>query len=231
MKNIISVGLLAVFSATLLSGCIFSVPYREVGYYDLNRAERILPDGARVKVNIFKNIETGKYKMVYRDGESRVIVDDYNKWVQTPDLMVSRYLQAAFSNDKVTTEEQGTSEFEISGTVFMFAIDLKSRKTMLGVSYKIAANRAGSEQDVLSNSCVLTSAFDREDPAEFSRAMSMCAELLAKRLKADIDYLMKKESIPAPVNNSVVKEKVKPNSESTKSETVDKQTADPKKNG
>ena len=227
MRNIISVGLLAVSAAALLTGCIFSVPYKEVGYYDLNSPEKPLSDGTRVKVNIFKNIETGKFKMVYRDGESRVIVDDYNKWVQTPDLMVSRYLQAAFSNDKVTTEEQGASEFVISGTVFMFAIDLKSRKTSLGVSYKITANQSGSEKEALSNSCVLTSAFEKDDPADFARAMSMCAELLAKRLKADIDYLIKKENIPAPAN----KEKVKPNLEPSKPETADKPAADSKKNG
>jgi uncharacterized lipoprotein YmbA len=227
MRNIISVGVLAVSAAALLTGCIFSVPYKEVGYYDLNSPEKPLSDGTRVKVNIFKNIETGKFKMVYRDGESRVIVDDYNKWVQTPDLMVSRYLQAAFSNDKITTEEQGASEFVISGTVFIFAIDLKSRKTSLGVSYKITANQSGSEKEVLSNSCVLTSAFEKDDPADFARAMSMCAELLAKRLKADIDYLMKKENITAPAK----KEKVKPNLEPSKPETADKPAADSKKNG
>lgn len=227
MKNIIFIGLSAVFCAVLLAGCIFSVPYKEVGYYDLNSPEKILPDGATVKVDIFKNIETGKYKMVYRDGESRVIVDDYNKWVQTPDLMVSRYLQAAFSSDKAA-EGQEISEFGISGTVFMFMIDLKSRKTSLGVSYKITSNNPDRKTEVLSNSCVLTAAFEKENPADFAGAMSLCAEMLAKRLKADIDYLMKKENI---LNNPGSKEKVKSNSESTKSETVDKPAADPKKNG
>ena len=230
MKNIIFTGLFAGFCAVLLTGCIFSVPYKEVGYYDLNSPAKILPAGATVKVDIFKNIEPGKYKMVYRDGESRVIVDDYNKWVQTPDLMVSRYLQAAFSNDKVT-EGQEASEFEISGTVFMFAIDLKSRKTSLGASYKITSIHSGSETEALSNSCVLTAAFEKEDPADFAKAMSDCAAMLAQRLKADIDYLMKKENIPATVNNPDVKEKVKPNSEPAKPETVDKPAAETKKNG
>ncbi len=231
MRNILLIALSGVFFSVILTGCLFrEAPYNEVGYFDLSSPEKILPDGAVVKVNIFKNIETGKYKMVYRSGESKVMVDEYNKWVQPPDMMISRYLQAAFSDDKITSDGNAKTEFEVSGTVFMFIIDLKSKKASLGVSYRITRNQSSSEIEMINNSCVLTSNFEKENPADFARAMSICAELLAKRLKADIDFLMKKEIAVNDSRNKIQKD-VKPQNEPAKSETADKPPADSKKNG
>jgi len=226
MRNLLLIVLSGVFFTAMLTGCLFrEASYNEVGYFDLSSPEKILPDGAVVKVNTFKNIETGKYKMVYRNGESQVMVDEYNKWVQPPDMMLSRYLQAAFSDDKITSDNNTKTEFEVSGTVFMFIIDLKSKKASLGVSYRITRNQASSETEMINNSCVLTSNFEKENPADFAKAMSICAELLAKRLKADIDFLMKKETaVKTPKD-------VKPQNEPAKSETADKPSADSKKNG
>ncbi len=199
MRNILGVILCGVFFTVMLTGCLFrESQYHEVEYFDLSSPGKDQPDGAVVKVNIFKNIETGKYKMVYRDGESRVMVDEYNKWVQPPDLMISRYLQAAFSDDKITSDGNAKTEFEVSGTVFMFMIDLKNKKSSLGVSYRITRKQSSSEIEMINNSCLLTSNFEKENPADFARAMSICAELLAKRIKADIDFLMKKEHAANP---------------------------------
>ncbi|MFA6103194.1 MAG: ABC-type transport auxiliary lipoprotein family protein [Victivallaceae bacterium] len=232
MKNILLIVLSGVLSAVMLTGCLFrEAPYNEVGYFDLSNPEKILPDGAVVKVNIFKNIETGKYKMVYRNGESKVIVDEYNKWVQPPDLMISRYLQAAFSDDKITSDGNTKTEFEVSGTVFMFIIDLKSKKAALGVSYRITRNQASSEIEMINNSCVLTSNFEKENPADFAKSMSVCADLLAKRLKTDIDFLMKKESTVNTAGRNKTPKEAKPQNEPAKPETADKPAADPKKNG
>ena len=226
MKSILLIALSGVFFTVMLTGCLFrEAPYNEVGYFDLSSPEKILPDGAVVKVNIFKNIETGKYKMVYRNGESKVMVDEYNKWVQPPDLMISRYLQAAFSDDKITSDGNAKTEFEVSGTVFMFMIDLKSKKASLGVSYRITRNQSSSEIEMINNSCVLTSNFEKENPADFAKSMSICAEILTKRLKADIDFLMKKENAVKPQKD------VKPQNEPAKSENADKPAANPKKNG
>jgi uncharacterized lipoprotein YmbA len=221
-----------VFSAAPLTGCLFrEAPYNEVGYFDLSNPEKILPDGAVVKVNILKNIESGKYKMVYRNGESRVMVDEYNKWVQPPDLMLSRYLQAAFSNDKIASEGSAKAEFEVSGAVFMFMIDLKSKKASLGVYYRITRNQSSSEIEMLNNSCVLTSNFEKENPADFAKSMSVCAELLAKRLKVDIDFLMKKENAANADSKNKTSEEVKQHNEPAQSKTADKPAADTKKNG
>jgi uncharacterized lipoprotein YmbA len=232
MKNILMIALFGVFAAVMLTGCLFrEAPYNEVGYYDLSSPEKILPDCAVVKVNIFKNIETGKYKMVYRNGESKVMVDEYNKWVQPPDMMISRYLQGAFSDDKIASGSTSKTEFEISGTVFMFMIDLKSKKVALGVSYRITRNQASSEIEMINNSCVLTSNFEKENPADFAKSMSICADLLAKRLKADIDFLMKKEKAVNPDSKNKAQKEFKQQNESAKLETADKPAADPKKNG
>ncbi len=232
MRNILLIAVFAGLSAILLTGCLFrEAPYNEVGYFDLSSPGKNLPDGTVVKVNTFKNIETGKYKMVYRDGESRVVVDEYNKWVQPPDLMISRYLQAAFSDDKITSDGSTKAEFEVSGTVFMFMIDLKSKKSSLGVSYRITRNQASSEIEMINNSCILTSNFEKEDPADFAKSMSICADLLAKRLKTDIDFLIKKENTANPESKNKPPKEAKQYNEPAKPETADKSSPDPKKNG
>lgn len=232
MRNILLFAVSGVLLEFLLTGCLFrEAPYNEVGYFDLSSPEKVLSDGVVVKVNIFKNIETGKYKMVYRTGESKIVVDEYNKWVQPPDLMISRYLQAAFSDNKITSEVYAGTEFEVSGTVFMFMLDLKSKKASLGVSYRITRNQSSSEIEVINNSCILTSNFEKEDPADFAKSMSICADLLAKRLKADIDFLLKKDSIVNADSRNKPQKEVKQKNESAKPETADKPAENPKKNG
>ncbi len=170
-----------------LSGCMFYEPFKTVQYFDLQTPSPIITDDSLVKVEVFSSTETGKYKMVYTEDDCRVVIDDYNKWLQPPGVTLSRYIQTAFSNNSTQPK---TFEFNVSGNVFLYKIDLKNKLASLGVLYKIAMVKGGGETELINHSCILTSSFqNNDDPADFAKAMSDCAKLLACRIKADIEYL------------------------------------------
>lgn len=184
--------LLLVAVAAALNGCMLTEPFRSVQYYDLQTPAPTIPDDCLVKVSSFKSTETSKQKMVYTEDDCRIIIDDYNKWMQSPNIAVSKYLQTAFSNNSANSK---LYEFNVSGNVFLFKIDLKNKLASLGVLYKIAKVKAGTETELINHSCILTSTFqDDDDPADFAKAMSECAKRLADRIQADINYMKQRDN-------------------------------------
>jgi uncharacterized lipoprotein YmbA len=173
-----------------LSGCFFqSAPYQEVKYYDLNEPPKLSCSKVFVKFMLFKLTEPVKYKMVYNDKDCRVLVDDYNKWIQPPGFMLTRYLENAFSNLK--TSEASKVEYLISGTIFKFRINLKTMQASLGASYKIKKQAEGKDQLLTMNSITFAAPIKVESPSGFAEAMSNCAAQFASELANQIKLLQK----------------------------------------
>jgi uncharacterized lipoprotein YmbA len=180
--------------AFTFSGCFFqSAPYKEVKYYDLSEPPKLSCDKVFIKFMLFKLTEPVKYKMVYNDKDCRVLVDDYNKWIQPPGFMLTRYLENAFSATK--TSKATKVEYLISGTIFKFRINLKSMQASLGASYKIKKEAQGKDQLLTMNSITFTAPIKVESPSGFAEAMSNCASQFARELAHQVKLLQKQNKI------------------------------------
>ncbi len=59
------------------SGCLFGTQsYSEVRYYDLGNPTQTAPENVFAKFMLFSTTEPVKYKMVYRDKDCRILIDD-----------------------------------------------------------------------------------------------------------------------------------------------------------
>ena len=175
-------GILLVF----VNGCLWGLKqesYATVKYYDLDTPSRIVLKKIQVRFIPFNSTEPVKYKMVYSDSNAQVLVDDYNKWIQTPSLLLTRYLQSTFQQDGISSE---SSDLIVSGNVFMFKIDLCKNTVSLGVSYEIKTADSNAIKTVFKNSTVLSGKFEKQDPGCFAEAMSKCAGKLTLVLEKDI---------------------------------------------
>ncbi len=195
--------LIPVFAAilpVLMTGCLFpSGNYNEVVYYDLSTIRLAMPDNLPVVVEIFQSSESSRSQMTYLTSDNRLQLDSYNRWVQQPEYIITRFLQTAFSNNQPSIQTSTSAAvagrramadgYRISGTVFTMRIDLKRREAILGVNYLIRSIVDGASAATLSNSSVYTAKYRNESPADFAAAMSEAAEKMAMQIQSEISQL------------------------------------------
>ena len=180
--------LLSITGVLLLfvNGCLWGLggkSYIAVKYYDLDTPKQIALKDVQVQFLPLDSTEPAKYKMVYRDANGQMLVDEYNKWIQPPSLLLTRYLQSAFKQDGITSE---TPELIISGNIFMFRIDLQKNIASLGVSYAIKSSSDDTIIIAFKNSTVFSQKFEKQGPEYFVAALSKCAGKLILTLEKDI---------------------------------------------
>lgn len=172
----------------LMSSCSFGFfekqPYVAAKYYDLNQPTRIPLKGVQLRLTTFNSTEPVKYKMVYHDKEGSVVVDDYNKWVQPPGLLLTRYLQGAFKQNGLGSD---VMELMLCGDIFMFRVDLAKDEVSLGVNYAIKMNSYDMYKTSCMNSKIFTCKLKKKNPKAFVNAMSNCAQQLVTSIAADIN--------------------------------------------
>ncbi len=200
---------LTILLAVLMTGCLFqSEPYNEITYYDLATARLNMPANLPIIVDSFQSSEAGRAQMTYLTGNNQVKVDSYNRWIQQPEILITRYLQIAFSNNSPSVREfkefrqTPANGIRVSGNIFTMRIDLKHREAILGVNYTIHCVRSNENISELTNSVVFSAKYGKETPAEFAAAMSEAAEKMAMQLQHEILSLYNKKWNSTDVKNS-----------------------------
>lgn len=185
---------LAVIVSILLAGCSFlnEQPYRQVDYFDLGSPNQYALDGVTVKFMKFRGLEAAKYKMVYHEDDTRVLIDDYNKWIQPPGFMLNRFLQTAFSSNQNSATNE-TSSYDVSGTLFEFKIDLKKQLAVLGVTYIIRDSNSAALPPLVEKSVSFTAPFKDRTGYAFSQAMSTASRKLCDSIYKDIKKITSKK--------------------------------------
>ena len=141
---------------------------------------------AQLRILPLQSTEPVKFKMVYCGTDCEMIVDDYNKWVQPPCLLLTRYLQGAFEQKGISAE---SAELSFSGNIFRFRIDLRNNTASLGVNYVVKTSPNGVVRSVYRSSSVFNCKFKKQGPKYFAAAMSDCARQLAIAIEKDVQAL------------------------------------------
>jgi len=173
------------------SGCLWGLgqkPYTEVKYYDLATPPQIVLKNVQVKFAPFESTEPANYKMVYRTSDCQMILDDYNKWIQPPPLLLTRYSQGAFKQDGITSE---SGELIVSGNIFMFRIDLQKNTASIGIHYSINNSICDTEKLLFQNTTTFSHKFKKQGPQYFVKAMSQCANDMILTIEKDIKKIEK----------------------------------------
>ncbi len=184
MKRIYGIlGMAAVM--TLLAGCIlFPEPYREMARYDFLRPEKAgAKIGAVVNVEFFGNLTPSNRKMLFRGASGEIYEDNYTAWIQSPELLLQRYLAEYFATAE---RQESPRSFSISGNIFQFDLDRKTNTATLGVQYEIRAFVNNRLQNTRTGTLQLTEPMPAVDGSAAATAMSHCARRLAEMLNAQI---------------------------------------------
>ena len=135
---------------------------RETRTFDLSRTSS--PQFPfRVEILPFRSDSPAKFKMLRRNG-SRLIIDEYNKWVQTPSRMLTRCFQAAFQS---ATQE--TPAFKLSANILAFEYEEHSSCAVLSTAYTLSL--LDGQKPLFSR--VLTTRVRASDPSADAFAAAM----------------------------------------------------------
>jgi uncharacterized lipoprotein YmbA len=198
------------FAILYMSGCMSlfkQQPYVAVKYYDLDSPTPIELKNIQVEFLQFNSTEPVKYKMVYHNSNYEVVVDDYNKWIQPPSLLLTRYLQSSFQQHCISDPK--VARLIISGNIFMYKIDLKNKKVFLGVSYVIKSTSENILRTLARNSSIFSCEIKQQNPQEFVSAMSKCAAQLTTAIDESIKNIHRYNLLETPKSDNSSADEIK----------------------
>lgn len=168
-----------VVSAVFISGCsLISPAVPQVNYYDLNfnGTEKFVVPYQIVYRN-FQNMSPVKMNFVYTEKNSLQILDQYNFWTQSPEIMLQRYLFNA-----VRCNADSEKMLTISLTVYDFKFNAAEKKCQLGAAVRFMKSHDGR----IEKNYTVEVPVDTADRASFVNGMNKCALEFTNQLVRDI---------------------------------------------
>ena len=125
----------------LLAACSFSlIPEAEITeprIFDLASPSSIGETPFTVDVDAFSSECAGRYKMVFREASSRIVVDEYSRWAMPPGAMLTKYLAARFAAPSGHYGRDGRPAFELDGSVLNCELNREKKQVDLMVHFFI----------------------------------------------------------------------------------------------
>ena len=188
MKRIVTTMLATALLAA--AGCALMGPeYVEPAEYDLAQppSAESASLSAPVRFGVFRNVSGADRRFLIRAEDDRMLTDEYNRWLVSPELLIERRLRAAMPDPEEIRRSGET--VRLGGTVYRFELDRKRKLAVVGVSL---------ERNTLCEAPI------RDDsPAAAVRAMSEAVERSAAAAKQLVLELLKGagEEKPASLTN------------------------------
>lgn len=191
-QKILPLTCFALFISVCCGGCgIFSVPaYTPVRSYDLVAPAPVATGDYNVSVQPFTSESAARFKMLTRSGVE-LFHDEFNRWSQTPAVLLTRYCRMAFAGDAPVDSKKSLPTYNLTCSVLVFEADLKTKTAQLCVRYTITNQNNGNvlRSGVLRYAVPLKN--DGPLPESFADAMSTAAS----RMVMDFAAMMKDLSV------------------------------------
>ena len=198
MKRIVTTMLATALLAA--AGCALMGPeYVEPAEYDLAQppAAESASLSAPVRFGVFRNVSGADRRFLIRAEDDRMLTDEYNRWLVSPELLIERRLRAAMPDPE---EVRGNSEVvRLSGTVYRFEFDRRRKRAVVGVNYSARLSDSGR----LERDAFYEVPMRDDSPATAVQAMSAAVEKSAAAARMLVQELLKEagEKAPAPETN------------------------------
>lgn len=182
MKNktfIVSAAAFAVMG--LLSGCsLLSPDVKKVNYYDLSfSGKEKFKVNCRFETRNFHNISPARLNLLFTSNNSVIELDQYNYWVQSPEVMLRRF----FLNAIETTDTPASRVLDASLTIFEFKFDLIRKEAVLGINLVLRDKERNIKKE---KNYIIKNAVAKSERPDFVNAMNKCTEQFINQAVNDI---------------------------------------------
>lgn len=161
-------------------GILSREPYAQPRFYDLGQPQQLPNEGLNVMVSQFTSSGPYRTKMVYRRDDCRLETDEYNRWIQPPAIMLTRYFQTAFSLNNTSSKPAIKLEAELLD----FDINLDQKQATLTVEYSLYRQ---SDNELLTKQTVTNKeSLSSLNPTAFAVAMSTLSRQLLTSINSTL---------------------------------------------
>jgi ABC-type uncharacterized transport system auxiliary subunit len=165
----------------VLTGCFFEA-YHQTSNYDLKPASLNCSKQIEVQVQEFQDLSGAGSKMRYRSENYIIYEDSYNKWVQSPAGMLTRFLKTAFCFKG--TPDTTRTVYVLSGTIEVFEINIDDKTATIQLTFKLS--KPGDRKPLLVRTVMETEEFSEASPEKFAAAMTVAASRIAIEIRREI---------------------------------------------
>ena len=169
--NSISKLLLFSFSIAVIStSCLAPRESSPVNSYDLGKATQ-----TGIKLNISTIDQSGPYnnKMLYRLSSERIQINEFERWTQSPDLILHNYLKKSFKPG---------GDISLEGEILSFENDLTSNQAIFIFHYKINKSGILVEEDIYE-----AKSDSSESPNEYAAATAKLVQNFVSHISEKIN--------------------------------------------
>lgn len=116
------------------NGCVLtSRPQHTVNNFDLSAPAQIhLQD--QFTIAPFRNFSPSRTRMFYRQSSNRIVQDEYNCWIQSPEAMLQRMFTLTFP---LNARKNAENLSELRVDILAFEFDLKTQEAYLALNYTL----------------------------------------------------------------------------------------------
>ena len=178
----------------LLAACSFSLiphtDFTETRTFDLAAPEPLETLPFIVDVEAFSNECSGRFKMVFREDDNQIEVDEYNRWSMPPGAMLTKYLAARFASQTGNQSRAGKPVFVLDGSVLNCEMNTAKKQVDLMVHFFIVEQ--GDDTFKITGTKSYAIPVKEADAESFAEGMNKAAAQLADHIAAVLEDELKK---------------------------------------
>ncbi len=186
--------------ALALGGCaLMRSDYTEPTDFDLGNptSEAVTTVALPIRFGVFRNISGANRKFLIRESSNRLVADDYNCWILSPELLLRRRIRAELQ-DPTESSSKGVL---LTATLYRFEFDRERHIAVLSVEFSA---KLGSYVESTSLQ-TFESAYQEDVSESAASAMSENASKATQVIRKLIDSVATRAGSKDEPRKSVVK--------------------------
>ena len=168
----------------LLAAChVNLVPptdYTETRTFDLASPAPLADLPFAIKTDSFSNECSGRFKMIFREKDNEIEIDEYNRWSMSPGSMLTNYLAARFAMPPGDSTREAKPLFELDGSVLTCELNRQKKQVSLMVRYFIT--ETGSETFRIAGAEEYSIPVTNDSPEAFAEGLNAASAKFADRI-------------------------------------------------
>lgn len=176
-RSLAAVSAAILLSTTLSCGLLLN-DAKQINTFDLKYSEAKEKHPYSLEIRTFNG--NSRSKMTWRTDGQKVEVDELNRWNYPPEVLLTQYLSAYFSDNNIDGAPGKVPNFIVSGNVLSCDFDLEHKKVNMLIRYSVMSPM--SLESEVNGARYFSEDAKEATPEEFAKIVSDCARQFAENV-------------------------------------------------
>ena len=182
----------SIIPALLITGCcINSSPSTE--YFTIDTGSTFANYNYNIEISPIASNELYGQKMVFLKTQNSIFFDNFNKWAQTPDKMITSYFDLYFNNPAAPPLKGNYTPLKLSANILKLDCNITNKECLLSIKVSVVNS---PDNKLLSNTIYTEKQpISKLSAASFASSTSVTLKSIAKKIEESINAIHQKQNI------------------------------------